>query len=377
MAVKGNLLFILIICLVNYVVSIEAVNVVEETVTYVGAVIEYEPYNIWDDEGKGYGVLQKNIEAVSSAARIAKLQFFTYTTYVPDPSDLVVPCNTSEANPNIEGLKLLSCVAKQESIYLVVNLLEAHPCSEETISSAPWSEYKIYDEDVNCPDSGFYFHNTETVLDRTGAVIARSVSGNICFDIGFEDPAYNNVRNRGIKNVISSTAWVDYLPFNTADLTQDGWSRGLKVNLLISGYHLPEEAKMGSGIYRQQFDEPPVYVYDKDSGNVLLVAEVKTTIETTQRPQTAKHTKVKKIQDKRIHLNTEEEEEEERVHVVFHERLQDYTSSSLLSGDEGDIFTVDVCGVDNFCCNLKYQYTGNLTYMLIALKGQFEVGGRY
>lgn len=136
---------------------------------------------------------------------------------------------------------------------------------------------------------------------------------------------------------------------------------------------------MGSGIYRQQFDEPPVYVYDKDSGNVLLVAEVKTTIETTKRPKTAKHTEVKRIQDKIIHLNTEEEkeDEEERVHVVFHERLEDYTSSSLLSGDEGDIFTVDVCSVDNFCCNLEYQYTGNLTYMLIALKGQFEVGGRY
>lgn len=163
----------------------------------------------------------------------------------------------------------------------------------------------------------------------------------------------------------------------SADLTQDGWSRGLKANLLISGYHMPEEAKMGSGIYRQLFDEPPVYVYDKDSGNVLLIAKVKTTIETTEIQKHKRSIEDKRVEDKIIHLNTEEEEEEERIHVVFHERLEDYSSSSLLSSPLGDAFTVEVCNVDNFCCNLNYQYSGNLTYMLIALKGQFVVGGRY
>ncbi|KAB7494993.1 Vanin-like protein 1, partial [Armadillidium nasatum] len=392
--------------------------------------MEYEPYKVWTEEEKGYGVIRKNVEAVREAARIAKLQqadilvapegglsgsmenpgnltwLLTYSTYVPNPWDSVVPCNISESNPNIEALKILSCTAIEESIYIVVNLAEAHPCSAETIPSAPWSEYNTYEASDNCPNGGFYIHNTEIVFDRTGAIIARyrkihlfgesfftpgsvndtsaifvtdfnvPFSLQICFDIAFEDPAYNNIKNRGIKDVITSTSWVDYMPFNTADFTQNAWSRGLKANLLISGYHWPEKAKLGSGIYRYLFDEPPVYIYDKDSGNVLLVAEVKTTIETTKLPNVSRFQKepTKKIEDKIISLNSELEE---RVHFVLHESLEDYSSVTLESGDVGEVFTADVCNGDNFCCNLTYQYSGNLTYKLLALKGQFVVGDAY
>ncbi|KAB7494994.1 Pantetheinase [Armadillidium nasatum] len=421
-------LFLSLFLLISYSFTGNTEEIYQETLTYVGAVLEYEPYRVWTDEEQGYGVVRTNAEAVSSAAKMAKLQqaeilvapeagiaghidhtenltrLLTYTTYVPNPWDSVVACNSSESHPNIAGLQILSCTAKQESIYIVVNMAEAEPCTAETISSAPWSQYNSYEPDDNCPEGGFYIRNTEVVIDRNGAVIARyrkihlfdedfftpgpindttalfttdfgvSFTLQICFDIGFEDPAYNNVRYGGIKDVITSTSWVDYMPFNTADFTQSAWSRGLKVNLLISGYHWPEKAKMGSGIYRYLFDEPPVYVYDKDSGNVLIVAEVKTTVETTEKPKTPKPKMEKKIQDKIIFLNTEEEE---RIHVVLHESLEDYSSVVLQSGEEGQVFTADVCNVDTFCCNLTYQYTGNLTYRLIALKGQFLVGSRY
>ena len=35
----------------------------------------------------------------------------------------------------------------------------------------------------------------------------------ICFDITFEHPAYDNVLNNGVRDVVMSTAWVDEVPF--------------------------------------------------------------------------------------------------------------------------------------------------------------------
>lgn len=52
-------------------------------------------------------------------------------------------------------------------------MAEANPCTAETISSAPWLQYNSYEPDDNCPEGGFYIHNTEVVIDRNGAVIAR------------------------------------------------------------------------------------------------------------------------------------------------------------------------------------------------------------
>ncbi|RXG72274.1 hypothetical protein Avbf_00393 [Armadillidium vulgare] len=125
---------------------------------------------------QGYGVVRTNAEAVSSAAKIAKLQqaeilvapeagiaghidhtdnltrLLTYTTYVPNPWDSVVACNSSESHPNIAKQ-----ILAQQKQYL----------------SAPWLQYNSYEPDDNCPEGGFYIHNTEVVIDRNGAVIAR------------------------------------------------------------------------------------------------------------------------------------------------------------------------------------------------------------
>ncbi|KAB7494996.1 Pantetheinase, partial [Armadillidium nasatum] len=404
-------------------------NAEEEIVTYTAAVFEYEPYNIWDDEDKGYGVMQKNVEEVNSAIRTAKLKgadifvipeygltsvttygkknftkFYTYTTYFPNPSDLIVPCDSSETNQNIEALKNMSCTAREESIYLVLNMLEARPCSPNTIASAPWLEYDTYEVDDNCPTTGFYFHNAQVVLDRTGALIVRyrkehlytpnenylnpgpmndytahfisdfnvPFAVQICFDIGYEDPAYNYVKNYGVKDVIMSTAWVDYLPFTIADTTQNAWSRGLKINFFIAGYHDPEGAKLGSGIYRQLFDLPPLYTFDKDSGNVLLIAEINTTISSSNSPRVAKPLKDRdvRVREEVIYLGGKDEG---RTHLIYYENLQNYSSVTLERGESGQDLTADVCHSDDFCCSLVYQYTGNLTYKLISFKGQFYV----
>lgn len=62
----------------------------------------------------------------------------------------------------------------------------------------------------------------------------------------------------------------------TAVNVQNGWSRAMGANLMVSGYHWPEHTKLGSGIYRGYNDLTNAYTYDADSGDVLVVAPVKT-----------------------------------------------------------------------------------------------------
>ena len=55
---------------------------------------------------------------------------------------------------------------------------------------------------------------------------------------------------------------------------QNGFSRFLQTNLIVSGYHFPEKAKLGSGVYRGFSDLKNVYFYDADGGNALVVSTV-------------------------------------------------------------------------------------------------------
>ncbi|RXG67165.1 Vanin-like protein 2 [Armadillidium vulgare] len=164
----------------------------ENRVRYIGAVLEFEPFNKWSEEGKGYDVIRKNAKTVVEFAEKAKTyntdiiiapeygiqslsmfhnnteNFLTFTQYVPDPSLRMVVCDQEEEPVNkYEGIRILSCGARTNEIYIVADLAEFVPCSKETIDrSLPWG-YKIHE---NCPDGGYFIHNTQVVFDRKGAV---------------------------------------------------------------------------------------------------------------------------------------------------------------------------------------------------------------
>ncbi|XP_042885788.1 pantetheinase-like [Penaeus japonicus] len=385
-----------------------------ETVHYTGAVLEYEPYNTWTEEGGG-AILRENVKVIAEYAAAAKAmgadilvapeyglngldmhvlvpdELLSFTQVVPDPRDLVVPCTNDDLD-QAAAIKALSCSALENQMYLVVDVAELTHCSEG-------------DGTASCPPSGNILHNTQVVFDRNGTVIARYRKKNlflewqfrpgtesddtalfatdfgvtftlqVCFDIAFGHPGLYNVDSRGVRDVAMSTAWVDVMPFLIAPSVQNGWSRGLGVNLLVSGHHRPERSKLGSGIYRGGSDLEHDYVYDTESGSRLIVSEVQTVASANgrrppRRPsQSNSSASLRKAQGNRL---------PRRDHLLYHDDLSNYTQVVLAKGDSQVVQHAEACHEDGLCCHLLYTPTGNLTYSLLSYSGTVVQGfGEY
>lgn len=184
-----------------------------------------------------------------------------WSTIVPAPSQNYVPCTETSINVT-ETLKRLSCAARENKIYVAVNIAEKFlRCGKES-----------------CPPEDTDYHNTNAVFDRTGKIVARYRKVNlymeaqfsktespevvtfdtdfgvrfgtfICFDILFHEPSLNLTRDAKVTDIIYTTAWFSELPFLTAVQAQYGWSYGEDVNLLAAGYNNPKNGNTGSGIY--------------------------------------------------------------------------------------------------------------------------------
>nr|XP_053653469.1 pantetheinase-like isoform X2 [Cherax quadricarinatus] len=370
-------------------------------VVYVAAVLEYEPNNEWNEAGDGVTIIRENSRILAEYAALARA----------------------------EAMRTLSCAALENEIYLVADLIEASPCRNDTAESYPFKT--SLDTAYECPDTGYIYYNTQVVYDRHGTVIARYRKKNlfgeypvlpgtesddtaifttdfgvtftlqICFDIGHYHPALNNVVTRGITDVITSSAWVDMLPFLIAPAVQNGWSRGLGVNLLFSGHHFPEKGKLGSGIYRGYTDLSREYVYDPDSGNQMIVSEVETiaSVSGKYRPRssssTASSTKVISLGSKEVrgrslvktprvptrhhYMHPKDLPSYSRAvlnhtgsgreHLILYEDLSTYSQVVLDNSESGKTQQADVCHNDGFCCTLTYPATSSLNYSLVAYSG--------
>ncbi|KAF4528559.1 hypothetical protein B566_EDAN017074 [Ephemera danica] len=111
-----------------------------------------------------------------------------FSQIVPDPEENLNPCDTYGSSMEYETIRRLSCMARDSSIIIVVNLIERVPCQ-------------------NCARDDVLLFGLMT-----------------CFDIMFVSPA-------------------------VTVQTQAAWSFSLDVNLLASGYSRPHLSSTGSGIY--------------------------------------------------------------------------------------------------------------------------------
>ncbi|KAB7502214.1 hypothetical protein Anas_07600 [Armadillidium nasatum] len=389
----------------------------ENRVRYIGAVLEFEPFNKWSEEGKGYDVIRKNAKTVVEFAEKAKIyslisklsfqntdiiiapeygiqslsmfhnnteNFLTFTQYVPDPSLRMVVCDQEEEPVNkYEGIKILSCGARANEIYIVADLAEFVPCSKEKIDqSLPWG-YKIHE---NCPDNGYFIHNTQVVFDREGAVIARYRKQNLYLELLFTPGPQNDKEAIFVTdfNVAFSlqTLTLFIIP-SSANGIQNGFSRGLGVNLLVSGYHLPEIGHLGSGIYKgSSNDDLPLYSFEKNSGNILLVSTVETVAASSLDLPISYFVKQEKVRDyaaQSINVkvplkDTNDLKTSNRPHKFNYEDLSQYTKVLLESSSSQNTSKSIACSQDNFCCTLNYKYSGNQTYYFLAYSGNITVG---
>ncbi|XP_059484675.1 vanin-like protein 2 [Neocloeon triangulifer] len=295
------LVSVLGICLFLFTENGKPLDVQSSSVTghsYVAAVVEFSPKgrlsNVTtadvEENLKSYGNFVA--EARSQEADIIIFPEYGLTTIspynqrdlalelsqvVPAPGENMSPCDSDNEEEDFRVTKKLSCLAKENGIYLVVNLLQ-----------------KVMQD--NKP----LLYNTDAVFDRNGKIIARyrkfHLFGEIalneteipdittfdtdfgmtfgvitCFDLMFRTPAVDLVRRQLVDGIVFPTAWFSELPFLTASQAQAAWSAGMQVDLLASGFNNPVVGSTGSGVYQKG----KFYTTMMSSeGNKILVSRV-------------------------------------------------------------------------------------------------------
>ncbi|XP_017798941.1 PREDICTED: vanin-like protein 1 [Habropoda laboriosa] len=342
---------------------------------YTAAVVEFSPYyNVVN----GSYTLEKNTDAyieyiekaseqnadiivfpeygLTSMNMPSRSRMDPWTTVVPSVLDEYVPCTGNDVNVS-PTLQRLSCAARKNRIYVVVNLAE--------------KEY--YTQQQGCSSNATRYYNTNVVFDRTGKIIARYRKVNlymekrydpvetpdvvtfdtdfgvtfgtfICFDILFPVPALNLTRMQGITDIAYSTAWFSETPFLTAVQTQSGWSFAEDVNFLGSGYHRLQGGSGGSGIYLGR-DGIVNATFSRNSG--LLISRV---------PKKSDSREIQRETPKEgVYVITSKEESKEKGTADWIQLLHDnYTSFESVRLGDNVSFTDTLCH-RKFCCDFHLR----------------------
>ncbi|XP_045503429.1 vanin-like protein 1 isoform X1 [Colias croceus] len=236
--------------------------------SYVAAVVEYRVLANTDTNVDNYVRLIK--EAAEQNADIVVFPELTLNlgsrqAEVPIYGKLKeYPVPALHADLYDSVLVSISSAARNNSIYVVINIQEKMDCAD-----APGE---------NCPEKKLYHFNTNVVFDRNGAIIDRYRKINlfgeysrtpalkpelgifttdfgvtfghfICFDLLFQVPAVQVVQKYNITDVIFPTMWFSELPYLTAVQIQEGYAHAMNVNFLAAGANNVRIGSAGSGIY--------------------------------------------------------------------------------------------------------------------------------
>ncbi|XP_045516408.1 vanin-like protein 1 [Pieris brassicae] len=240
-----------------------------EDSSYVAAVVEFEVFANTDTNVQNYVQLIK--DAASQNADI--IVFPEMTLNRRQSQSISVPIYgllkeypIPAINPDLYNdiLVTLSSAARENAIYVVINIQEVMNCED-----APGEE---------CPEKKTYYFNTNVVLNREGAVIDRYRKINlfgeyirtpglkhdlgdfttdfgvrfghfICFDLIFQIPAIQTPQKLNITNIIFPTMWFSEMPYLTAVEIQQSYAAQMNVNFLAAGANNVRSGSTGSGIY--------------------------------------------------------------------------------------------------------------------------------
>ncbi|KAL6266517.1 hypothetical protein P5V15_003365 [Pogonomyrmex californicus] len=375
--------------------------------TYIAAVVEYSPIYLTNSAE----TLKANTKAYVKYIKTASLnnadiivfpedglttihlperqQMGDWTTTIPSASFNYIPCiqDTIEVS---ETLKNISCAARDNEIYVVINIAEKVPCT-----------------DVSCPKDKMFYYNSNVAFDRTGKIIARYRKTNlftepqfnvtaipeivsfdtdfgvtfgtfICFDILFREPALQLTRVHNVTDFVYPTAWFSEVPFLTAVQTQAGWSFAEDVNLLASGYNRPAGGNTGSGIYLGR-EGIAKAVFSKITHNEVLISEV---------PKIKGETK----HHKNHHHHSNDQNQKDWLYFLgkehMHDELLEKRQDNIIVANSEIVFLYDniqvfqtfpleknaketVCQND-FCCEFKVEIAEidpNTKYRLAVFSG--------
>ncbi|XP_075410644.1 pantetheine hydrolase VNN2 [Tenrec ecaudatus] len=207
---------------------------------------------------------------------------FPFLEDVPAPEVDWIPCRDPHRFGHTPVQTRLSCLAKNNVIYVVANIGDKKKCDSQ---------------DSTCPSTGYFQYNTNVVYNAEGKLVARYHKYHLynefqfnatkkpemvtfdttfgkfgiftCFDILFHEPAVRLVEESHVDTILFPTAWMNSLPFLTAIEFHSAWAMGMRVNLLAANLHHPSKRMTGSGIYGPK--GPLMYHYDMETASGKLL----------------------------------------------------------------------------------------------------------
>ncbi|XP_064611046.1 pantetheinase-like [Liolophura sinensis] len=307
-----------------------------------------------------------------------------FLEYIPDPQkETWNPCEEPHKYPNTDVQWRLSCMAKNNSIYIVANIGDRKFCNKTA--------------DPRCPDDGRYQYNTDVVYSPEGTLVARYHKYNLfdepqfdqptiaeeiffdthfgrfglftCFDILFRSPSVDLIEKHNVDTVLFPTAWMDALPLLAAIEYHSAFAVMMQVNLLSANIHLPSLRFGGSGIFTPVGDAA-FYRDDTSHNGRLLLATIPTPF--LRQPYLSDHKISKIILSNSSHHCYEFDQTrscdynslcEYFQSIVFH----DLYNFVWLKGSSGNL---NVCS-GAACCYLDYEMatSGNAYFALGAFDG--------
>ena len=307
---------------------------------------------------------------------MTRIALTPYLEYIPDPTaELWCPCNQPERHSNTEVQQFLSCMAKNNSIYLVANFGDRQPCTRNS--------------DPNCPVFGHYQYNTDLVYDKTGTLIAKYHKEHLfyeyqfdkpnstefvyfdtpfgrfgvftCFDVLFHDPAIQLIEKYNVTNIVFPTAWMDALPLLAAIEFHSAFAAGVGVNFLAANIHRPKKRFHGSGIYTPD-GALKFYYDDKSEDGELLVSELNVIEHDNFRLNRGFINAVSETLGNTLTFNAKRTASEFNSYV-FHDL---FTFVEL----SPKVRKLSVCQ-NSLCCHIEYEFTDKDSSELFAF-GAFD-----
>ncbi|XP_046547536.1 pantetheinase-like [Haliotis rubra] len=260
---------------------------------------------------------------------------------IPDPRITEWnPCVTSGSDIDVTIQRELSCIARDNAMYVVANMGDRKPCN--------------HSNDPKCPEDDQYQYNTDVTFNPEGVLVARYHKRHLfkenqfdtpplelatfetpfgkfglitCFDILFYDPSVELIQKEGVRNIIFPTAWMDRLPYLAAVEFHSAFAKGLGVNVLGANIHYPVYKFHGSGIYTPKGSVTYYYNDSIFSGGKLLVADVDSIETDMQYPLGYLQRNREKWRVVKMKQNKRETSEDRIPSLVSEERLADTTDT--------------------------------------------------
>uniref|UniRef100_A0A8C0I4W5 CN hydrolase domain-containing protein n=1 Tax=Balaenoptera musculus TaxID=9771 RepID=A0A8C0I4W5_BALMU len=227
-------------------------------------------------------LMSRNIDVLEKAVKLAARQVLPFLHW-----ETIYPYLQDIPDPEVNWIPLqerLSCLAKDNSIYIVANTGDKKPCNAS---------------DPQCPPDGHYQYNTDVVFDSEGRLVARYHKYNLfapeiqfdfpkdselvtfdspfgkfgiftCFDIFSHDLAVMVVEEFQVDSILYPTAWYNTLPLLSAVPFHSAWARALGVNLLAANTHNTSMRMTRSGIYSPEAVKVYYYDMETESGQLML-----------------------------------------------------------------------------------------------------------